>query len=274
MLTADTFLLCEFAARRDADADSRLGSSENMNKRTSAFSTVVRIAAIGLIFACSFRSTPVVAAEPRGSTPFRVCIDPGHPSENNDGRELLNGVREVEIVWTIAQALQKLLEQNGYAVVLTKHSLGEYVTNKRRAEIANEAGADLMLRLHADSEGPSGFTMYFPRKPGQVKGVKGPSAAMIEASGRAATAFHRAAAQELGQRLKDNGIKGDEQTFIGGKQGALTGSIYSNVPTLLVEMANLAKPEDAKWISRPENQQVLAEALLAGVAAVAQSANH
>lgn len=210
------------------------------------------------------------ASERSARSPFRVCIDPGHPSENNDGRELLNGVREVEINWAVAQALRKLLEEQGYAVVLTKSSLGEYVTNRRRAEVANEAGADLMLRLHADSEGPSGFTIYYPRKQGQVKGMKGPSPEMIEASGRAAKAFHTALASGLREHLKDNGVKGDEQTFIGGKQGALTGSIYSRVPALLVEMANLAKPDDAKWISQAENQQTFAEALLAGVAAVAE----
>ena len=213
-----------------------------------------------------------ISAERPPTTPFRVCIDPGHPSENNDGRELLNGVREVEVNWAVAVALQALLEQNGYAVVLTKRSLGEFVTNKRRAEIANDASADLMLRLHADSEGPAGFTIYYPRKQGQVKGVKGPHLHVIEASARAATAFHKALASELRQHLKDNGVKGDEQTFIGGKQGALTGSIHSQVPALLVEMANLAKPDDARWISDPANQQVLANALLAGVRAVAESA--
>jgi N-acetylmuramoyl-L-alanine amidase len=220
-----------------------------------------------LVLAAMFAIRSAAAAEPR----FRVCIDPGHPSENNDGRKLLNGVREVEIVWSVAQQLQKLLEENGYEVVLTKSSLGEFVTNKRRAEIANEASADLMLRLHADSEGPSGFTIYYPRKQGQVKGVKGPSPEMIDASGRAARAFHGAFAAELRQELKDNGVKGDEQTFIGAKQGALTGSIYSRVPSLLIEMVNLAKPADARWISDAGNQQTFARALLAGVAAVARA---
>jgi len=155
--------------------------------------------------------------------------------------------------------------------VLTKSSLTEYVTNKRRAEIANEPPADLMLRLHADSEGPSGFTFFYPRKQGQTKGVRGPSPAVIEASARVAKVFHSAFASELRQQLKDNGIKGDEQTFIGGRQGALTGSIYSAVPVLLVEMCNLAKPVDAKWISEPANQQAFAKALLAGARAVADS---
>ena len=233
---------------------------------------VVPFISMTAMFGALLAFTPTISAERPPSAPFRVCIDPGHPSENNDGRELLNGVREVEVNWAVAQALQALLEQNGYAVVLTKRSLGEFVTNKRRAEIANEASADLMLRLHADSEGPGGFTLYYPRKQGQVKGVKGPHAHVIESSARAATAFHAALSSELRQHLKDNGVKGDEQTFIGGKQGALTGSIHSKVPALLVEMANLAKPDDARWISDPANQQVLAKALLAGVRAVAESA--
>lgn len=236
------------------------------------FATASRAACIALASAMSLLWAPAIAAEPSAKTLFRVCIDPGHPSENNDGRERLNGVREVEINWAVAQILRKLLEQNGYAVVLTKSSLAEYVTNKRRAEIANEAGADLMLRLHADSEGPGGFTIYYPRRQGQAKGVKGPSLAMIEASARAAKPFYSALASELRQHLRDNGIKGDEQTFIGGKQGALTGSIHSQVPALLVEMANLAKPDDARWIREPANQEILARALLAGVAAVAAAA--
>jgi hypothetical protein len=67
------------------------------------------------IFTLSLVASPLPAAEPQPKTPFRVCLDPGHPSENNDGRELLNGVREVEI---------------SYTVVLTKSSLGEYVTRE------------------------------------------------------------------------------------------------------------------------------------------------
>lgn len=229
-------------------------------------------AALALLTVAPIASSSAPAPESQPQNAFRVCLDPGHPSENNDGREVLNGLREVDVNWAVAQALKALLEEKGYTVVLTKSSLTELVTNRRRAEIANEAGADLMLRLHADSEGPSGYTIYHPRRPGTVKGFKGPSAAMIAASDGAAKAFHGGMAAALGARLKDNGIRGDEQTFIGGKQGALTGSIYSKVPAILVEMVNLAKPGDAQWIKAPANQRIFAEALLAGVDAVANSA--
>lgn len=235
-------------------------------------STLFSAAALALFLAIVTAPFVSRAAEPRAKNSFRVCIDPGHPSENNDGRELLNGLREVDVNWTVAQALRTLLEEKGYAVVLTKSALSELVTNKRRAEIANDASADLMLRLHADSEGASGYTIYFPRRQGTAKGVTGPSPAVIAASDRAAKAFHRGMKTELAGKLQDNGIRGDEQTFIGGKQGALTGSIHSKVPTVLIEMVNLAKSADAKWIKEPANQKIFAEALLAGVMAVANSA--
>ncbi len=229
-------------------------------------------AALALSFTAVGAPSVARAAEPRAKNAFRVCLDPGHPSENNDGRELLHGLREVDVNWAVAQALRPLLEAKGFAVVLTKSSLKELVTNQRRAEIANEAAADLMLRLHADSDGASGYTVYFPRRQGTVRGVTGPAPAMIEASERAAKAFQRGLKAELAGQLKDNGIRGDEQTFIGSKQGALTGSIYSKVPTVLVEMVNLAQPADAKWIKEPANQKIFAQGLLAGVTAVAESA--
>jgi N-acetylmuramoyl-L-alanine amidase len=240
-------------------------------RRASGSFPIMSAVFLTTVFTLSPTARSLTAAEPLRKAAFRVCLDPGHPSENNDGRELLNGVREVEINWAVTQALRKLLEEKGYAVVLTKSSLDEYVTNKRRAEIANETAADLMLRLHADSEGPSGFTVFCPHKQGLTNGVRGPSPTVIEASGRTAKVFHGAFVSELREQLKDNGIKGDEQTFIGGKQGALTGSIYSAVPVLLIEMCNLAKPADAQWISEPANQRAFAKALLAGVTAVADS---
>jgi N-acetylmuramoyl-L-alanine amidase len=202
---------------------------------------------------------------------FRVCIDPGHPSENNDGGELTNGLREVTVNWEVALLLRRELESDGFTVVMTKKSEGEFVTNKDRAEIANRAQADLLLRLHADAGKASGFTVYYPRKQGTVRGVTGPAADVLRTSKSAAKAFHAAFAQALRDKLKDNGLRGDEETFIGGKQGALTGSIFSRVPTILVEMVFLTTPLDAEWIKQPSNKKVMAEAIVEGVRAVRSS---
>lgn len=211
------------------------------------------------------------AHEPKGdskkATPaFFVCIDPGHPSEKNDGLTVTNGLREVRINWEIATLLQHELENDdGIKVALTKSSEREFVNNERRAAIANGQHANLFLRLHADAGNSSGFTIYYPRKQGSVHGKTGPSPEILRRSEQAARRFHSGFAAILRDKLQDNGLHGDEDTKIGSQQGALTGSIFSNVPTVLVEMVFLTNPKDAEWIKQQPNQVLMAKALAAGV---------
>jgi N-acetylmuramoyl-L-alanine amidase len=207
-----------------------------------------------------------------GQRPFCVCIDPGHPSEKNDGLTLTNGLREASVNWQIAVLLERELKNDDrIEIVLTKKTEAEFVTNEKRAAVANDAHADLFLRLHADAGSSSGFTLYHPRKEGSVHGTTGPDPDVLRRSAAAATLFHKAFAAALEGSLKDNGVRGDEETFIGGHQGALTGSIFSKVPTVLVEMVFLTNPTDAEWIKKESNQILMAKALAAGVRAVRSS---
>jgi N-acetylmuramoyl-L-alanine amidase len=205
---------------------------------------------------------------PKAARMFRVCIDPGHPSEKNDGLALTNGLREASVNWQVAVLLQRELENDGVSVVMTKKSESEFVTNENRAAIANAIHADLFLRLHADAGNSTGFTIYYPRKEGSIHGTTGPGADVLRSSAAAATLFHQSFAEALRGKLQDNGIHGDEQTLIGGRQGALTGSIFSKVPTVLIEMVFLTNPADAEWIKQETNRMVMAKALAAGVHAV------
>jgi N-acetylmuramoyl-L-alanine amidase len=202
------------------------------------------------------------------SVPFHVCIDPGHPSENNDGRTLSHGLREVTVCWQVALLLRRQLEQAGVQVTLTKQQEGQFVPNRDRALLANAVGADLLLRLHADAGGGTGFTVYYPRRQGVAERTTGPSTEVLRASAAAARRFYPMFAAALKGRLRDNGLRGDEQTLIGRRQGALTGSIFSRVPTLLVEMAFLTNARDAAWIRQAPNQQRMAAALAQGVLAL------
>jgi N-acetylmuramoyl-L-alanine amidase len=211
------------------------------------------------------RVTPLAANSPAN---FCVCIDPGHPSENNDGEKLTNGLRETTLNWEVALLLKQRLEDDGFKVVMTKTTEKEFVTNKHRAEIANSAEASLFLRLHADEGNSSGFTVYYPSRQGKSQGVEGPSAEVLAASKRVGPIFHQAFATSLKGELKDNGLRGEEGTFIGGKQGALTGSIFSRVPTLLVEMIFITSRQDAEWMKSDAHKQKMAAALAAGVQAL------
>lgn len=197
-----------------------------------------------------------------------VCIDPGHPSEVASGRNVQNGTSEAHVDWVVATKLREALEARGYAVVLTKSAEEELVRNKDRALVANRAGAALMIRLHCDASAERGFAVYYPDRQGRAKdGTAGPGPVVIEESRRAAEAVHAGLAEGLQGALNDNGVRTDYQTKVGREQGgALTGSIFSEVPVVTIEMVVLSDAADAEFIKTEEGQRRMAESIADGVA--------
>jgi N-acetylmuramoyl-L-alanine amidase len=196
-----------------------------------------------------------------------VCIDPGHPSEVASGRNVQNGTSETHIDWVVASRLREALEARGYEVVLTKASEEELVRNKERALVANRARAALMIRLHCDASTERGFAVYYPDRQGKAKdGSIGPGPDVIEESRRAAEAIHAGLAEGLQGALNDNGVRTDYQTKVGRDQGgALTGSIFSEVPVVTIEMVVLSNADDAEFIKTEEGQRRMAESIADGV---------
>lgn len=196
-----------------------------------------------------------------------VCIDPGHPSEVASGKNLQNGTSETHVNWAVASKLRDILEEGGYEVVLTKSEEDEVVRNKDRALVANRARAALMVRLHCDASTERGFAVYYPDRPGRAKdGTTGPAPRVVEESRKAAAAVHAGLAEGLRGALEDNGVRTDYQTKVGRDQGgALTGSIFSEVPVVTVEMVVLSDAADADFIKTDEGQRRMAESIAEGV---------
>lgn len=198
---------------------------------------------------------------------MRVCIDPGHPSEVGEGTRGKK-LTEIRAAWQVGKRLEKLLIAAGHEVKLTKNSEREFVKNRKRAETANAFKADLLVRLHCDSEGGTGFWTYFPDRQGtDSTGKRGPTPDVIAACKALAPVFHRALADGLKGALRDNGCLPDIRTAVGSKQGALTGSIWSQVPVVLVEMCVLSNPKDEAFLLSEKGQDQMAKALAAGVTA-------
>jgi len=196
-----------------------------------------------------------------------ICVDPGHISEVGAGTRGKK-VTELQIAWDVALRLKAKLEGLGYDVVLTKNSLRQVVTNRHRAEVANKAHADYMVRLHCDAANGSGFASYYPAVRGTAYGTTGPSPLVLRMSKDYAGRFHAALATALKGKLRNNGLKTDAQTAVGSQHGgALIGSIYSNVPVVLVEMVVLTNPKDEAFIASTEGQDAMATALAQGVLA-------
>jgi N-acetylmuramoyl-L-alanine amidase len=200
-----------------------------------------------------------------------ICLDPGHPSEIGKGSHGKT-LTEITAAWQVAQKLKSILEKDGYRVILTKTEKNQFVKNKDRASIANRSRAALLLRLHCDSGPGSGFAVYYPDRQGKTGKTRGPSIQVINESSEAAKLLHAAVAESLKDALPDRGLFADMKTLVGRRQGALTGSIYSVVPVILVEMCDLTYPKDEEFMSSGAGQRKMAEALAAGVKAALSTA--
>lgn len=199
---------------------------------------------------------------------FIVCLDPGHPTEVNDGMTIQNGVTECYINWILSEEIQELLESYGCTVLMTKEREDQLVTNMERAEIANSNDADLFLRIHCDTGPPEshGMTIYYPDRQGEWYGHTGPPLELIPLCRDAATAIHSVVAEELDGLLYDRGVMTDNDTYIGNLQGgALRGSILSEVPVILIEVCFLSNPDDTAIITDDEKRSIIANALAEGV---------
>jgi N-acetylmuramoyl-L-alanine amidase len=198
----------------------------------------------------------------------RICLDPGHPSEVGEGTTG-RGISEIAVAWQIATRLEKLLKAEGALVKQTKSREREKVTNKARALIANAFKADIMVRLHCDSDSGTGTAVYYPDRVGKARdGKTGPTSTVLAACKRVAVPFHAgyvAGLNDLRIDLKDKGLLSDVRTNVGGKQGALTGSIYSEVPVVLIELCVLTNPHDEAIVANVTGQEKIAHAILQGI---------
>ena len=84
-------------------------------------------------------------------------------SSGADGRN--TGTPEYKITLAVGLRLRDILEENGAQVVMTRESSDVDMSNKERATMMNDAGADLVVRLHCDGvddESVHGALMLVP----------------------------------------------------------------------------------------------------------------
>lgn len=122
----------------------------------------------GKIFETSFDKTTsivgfggIVGSANRGSGTAAkpvIVLDPGHSGSDINIIDPTTGLQdhdypntpEIEEVFTVAQQVKDQLEADGYTVVMTKSSVNDNVSLRKRADIANNAGASLAVSIHSD----------------------------------------------------------------------------------------------------------------------------
>lgn len=85
----------------------------------------------------------------------KVLIDAGHGGKDPDA--VANGLKEKDIVLSVALEIKKKLEANYDGVqVLLSRSTDVFLELKERTNLANKAGADILVSIHCNAGGGSG----------------------------------------------------------------------------------------------------------------------
>lgn len=217
--------------------------------------------------------TPEPAAPKTTAAPNKgrlVMLDPGHQRYGNNAPEQISpdtgetkpkvssgtvGVRtkkpEYVLNLEVSLLIKDELVRRGIEVAMTRETHEVDISNKQRADMANEAGAALAVRIHADGDSSAktkGFSVLYPSA--SFAAVK-----PIAAESRQAAGFileHLKAATDTSGR----GLSA---------RSDLSGFNWSKVPVVLVELGFMTNPEEDELMSESEYQKKLAVGIADGI---------
>jgi len=212
----------------------------------------------------------------------RIVIDPGHGG--HDPGASAHRVTEAELVLDIALRLEKLLlQQRGVEVVMTRRT-DVFVPLEERTSIANRAGADLFLSIHANAsrnEAARGVETYY------LNFASNPEAEEVaarenSASGRTLNAlpeiiraialndkldesrdFAELVQKSMGKRLRPHNARFKS---LGVKRAPFVVLIGAGMPSVLAEVSFLTNRQEAALLRTGAYRQRIAEALFDAIA--------
>jgi N-acetylmuramoyl-L-alanine amidase len=198
-----------------------------------------------------------------------IVIDPGHASRTSLEKEpiargstimkvkepggaqgTVTNTPEYAINMQVALKLKNKLENIGYTVIMTKDKNEIMLGNIKRAEVGNNANADLVIRIHADSSESSsvnGASMLVPANTKYTQSI-------YEESKKYGQIILNAIISNVG--MKNRGVV---------ERDDLTGFNWSKVPIVLIEMGFQSNPEEDRLLCNDDYQNEITKGLVEGV---------
>lgn len=201
-----------------------------------------------------------------------IAIDPGHQGPgvdmsatepNGPGSSVMKakatsgtsgvstGVGEYELNLNISMQLQTELENRGYNVVLTRTSNDEAISNAERAQLANQSGADVYLRIHANGSEDSSASGALALTSTADNPWVG---SFYDESYRLATDVLNAYCEQTG--FTNLGIQTTD---------TMTGINWAQEPVMILEMGFMTNPEEDVTMEDPAFQTKMVTGIANGV---------
>lgn len=198
-----------------------------------------------------------------------VGIDPGHQSSGNSATEpngpgsstykakvaggtrgVSTGKPEYKLTLEVSKKLKSQLWDRGYQVVMTRTTNDVNISNKERALLINESGADICVRIHADGGASTarGATALCPSASNPY------ISKLYTKSKKLSEALLNAYCKETGLRNRGISYRDD-----------LTGTNWSTVPTTLIELGFMTNASDDRYMSSVSGQKEMVQGLADGI---------
>lgn len=211
----------------------------------------------------------------------RIVIDAGHGGHDPGAQG--NGIVEKDLVLDVALRLQQLLQdQPGFEVVLTRGT-DEFIALEERTAIANRAGADLFLSIHAnasthaEARGLETYFLNFATTRDAEAVAARENATSSNSMGRLpeilkAIALNAklAESRELATMVQTSMVRRMKTPTttvrdLGVKQAPFVVLIGAEMPSVLAEISFVTNRTDATSLKQAATKQRIAQALFDGI---------
>lgn len=207
-----------------------------------------------------------------------IAIDAGHQAKGNSEKEPIGpgastskakvasgtagvstGLPEYKLNLAVSLELKEELLARGYRVYMVRETHDVNISNAERAEMANNSGADIFVRVHANSLSDS-----------SVRGAL--TMCMTKDNPYNANLYSKSSALS---RLVTDGICAQTGFKNRGVQevDTMSGINWCKIPVTIVEMGFMSNPEEDQLMASAEYQEKIAKGIADGIDAYYQAGN-